>query len=279
MAEFDIVADRLASLRLAGARAGSSSDVGVATPSEGYAVQASTIRGGRLGTVVGWKNGPSKRKDFEGFGLSEPGTAPLFSRFLHDSGAVLPGCTGDAARHRLIAVEAEIGFVMASPLPARSSQAAPYTEQEVWAAVGEVVCAIEVCGNRLGFDGATPAQLVADCTNNVGVVLGTRVPRSALQGVALESVPVAIEINGRASASGTGASGAVDDRPLSSLAWLANFLSRDGASLFNGRHLERGDVVVSGACCLTQTVRPGDRFRCVFEGLGDVEMRVAGSRV
>ena len=274
------VAERLAALRLVGARAGQSSDVGVTTPSEGYAVQAATIRSGRLGTVVGWKNGPSKRKDFHAFGLSEPGTAPLFSRFLYDSGSTVPGHT-DSARHRLIAVEAEIGFVMARSLPPRPPRAASYTEEQVWAAVGEVVCAIEVCGNRLGFAGATPAQIMADCTNNAGVVLGTRVPRSLLeaQGVVLESVPVTFETNGRLAASGTGASGAVDDRPLSSLTWLANFLSRDGAGLFGGRHLERGDIVVSGACCLTQAVQPGDHFRCAFDGLGDVEMRVAGSRM
>ena len=74
--------------------------------------------------------------------------------------------------------EAEVAFVMGAALPPRAGQ--PYTEDEVWGAVKEVACALEVCGNRIGFNDPSPAQIMADCTNNAGVVLGSRCARDAV---------------------------------------------------------------------------------------------------
>jgi 2-keto-4-pentenoate hydratase len=60
--------------------------------------------------------------------------------------------------------------------------------------------------------------------------------------------------------------------PCVSVAWLANALLR------LGERLQAGQVILSGACTRMVPVAPGDRFRGVFAGLGEVTIAFAGEQ-
>ncbi|CAK0836404.1 unnamed protein product, partial [Prorocentrum cordatum] len=100
--------------------------------------------------------------------------APRVRRFLVDA----PACPPSAAV-QLFNVEAEVGVVMGSDLPARGD-GEPHSQDDVWGAVEAIVPCIEACGRRMteairkGAPGLAP---LADCMAAGGAVIGERLPR------------------------------------------------------------------------------------------------------
>ncbi|CAE8673217.1 unnamed protein product [Polarella glacialis] len=230
------------------------------SPREAYAVQAATVKlapGMGLGEVVGWKCGPCGQADYLKFGLSGPGAAPVFASGRSESPATLDFSPGSPAS--LTKLEAEFGFLMKHDLPPLKAAGGSetYSEEQVWAAVDCVVLCMEVCGSRYKPDvqaKLTGYQKMADCTNNLGVVLGPRVSKADLErtlgspgAAALSSVEVSLSMNGLALDRGKGSVGVVEGpdggSPLNSLVWLANHLQSEGLGL------KGGEVVVCGAAC------------------------------
>ena len=64
-----------------------------------------------------------------------------------------------------------------------------------------------------------------------------------------------------------GRSDAVLGNPVTAVAWLARTVAGFGV------RLRAGHLVLPGACARAVDVHPGDRFRAVFTGLGEVRLR------
>jgi 2-keto-4-pentenoate hydratase len=87
--------------------------------------------GGHCGWKMGWKGSFEERPILCG---------PMFGMGLFDSGTSV-----SLSAHRIFSAEAEFCITLGSALTPRSE---PYTEAEVWAAVGTVQLCIELCGAR-----------------------------------------------------------------------------------------------------------------------------------
>jgi 2-keto-4-pentenoate hydratase len=170
-----------------------------------YEVQAEMIKQGLLGGLKGWKVGAATPAAQEKLGIAEPFRGPIFANYVKESGAKVPwsqvGCV-------LSAVEVEFCFVMASSLPPRDT---PYTEDEVWGAVGHVTAAIEMAAQRstaiAPLCKETLGPAVADCAVNGLVVLGGAVPLAAVERAALPQLPATLAVTpaGGAAARAAGA--------------------------------------------------------------------------
>lgn len=285
----------------------------VPSVAQAYAVQASSISIAcpyGLGELAGWKCGPTTKAACLKNGLAEPGRAPIFASGRWESPAQLryaPTTTGSP-----IVVEAEFGFEMSDSLPPLPS-GADYSAEAVWAATAGLVLCLEVCGSRLApglrADTNYYAKL-ADCANNLGVVLGPRFSKTELWarvaslhgttdtlapldlGAALGAVEVRLSINGNEATKGRGCDGVVEasagegeagtPHPLRSLVWLANHLQR------NGLGLRKGEVVICGAACVAREKDFGLGSGCAggsasvaasFSGLGEVKAVITAAEV
>jgi 2-keto-4-pentenoate hydratase len=103
------------------------------------------------------------------------------------------------------------------------------------------------------------ALALADNAQQKTVILGSPVPLPAHP----EAIEARVIINGETVASGTG--DAVLGNPLNSVVWLAAKLAEFG------RSLKAGEIIMSGSFTRQFPIRPGDRIRCEFSGVGAVE--------
>jgi 2-keto-4-pentenoate hydratase len=163
-------------------------------------------------------------------------------------------------------VEAEFAFRFDRNLPSRPGA---YGLDEVLAAIGVLVPAIEIVGCRLegGFAGLGAIRLVADMTAHTAFVSG---PQTAeWLDLDLVSHPVSLLKNGRLVAEGSGAN--VLSGPFSVLKWTANHLSERGESIC------AGDIVTTGTCTGVTPIAQGDTLVADFGDLGRVELRLTGA--
>ncbi len=132
-------------------------------------------------------------------------------------------------------VEPEIAFVLQRDITPRT---APYTEDEVRAAIGEVRVVLELMASRYLYpDSVTWFETLADSVKHQGLFVGPVLPETSLEQT--NAFHLVIE----------GPSGVLFDRnvkhpqghPLKPLYWLVNFLSS------KGRKLEVGTVITTGS--------------------------------
>lgn len=228
---------------------------------EAYAVQDVfvALKAGQCGAVVGHKIALSSPKMRAMVGLHTPVAGQLHARQV-----VAGGASVRAADYGRLLVEFEIGFRMSADLPPRQ---APYSQEEVAAAVAAAMPAFELADDR-GADYTTLAaralELTADNAWNEGAVLGAavadwrRLDLAALRGRAF--------VNGVAVGEGRGADSM--GHPLAALQWVANHLAG------RGRALRRGDYVISGSLVTSKFPKAGDLLRFEAGALGAVELRV-----
>ena len=241
--------------------------------SVGRAMAASPLAariGGHCGWKMGWKGSMEERHALCG---------PLFG-----AGQLASGAEVSLSAMGVFSAEAEFCVVLGSALGART---APYAEAEVWAAVGRVDLAIELCGARQ-FRSEERLHYVADALLSAGVVRGPTVGSGAeLEPASLLAPKVRLLVGGAEVSSGD-ASNNPGDSPLASLTLLANELCVE-----RGLTLAAGTVVICGHCCIAglegrpspsmpsgpkrpewggAAWRAGDTLRAEFEGLGAVEV-------
>jgi 2-keto-4-pentenoate hydratase len=189
--------------------------------------------------------------------------APLAGR-LHARQVVRGPASVRAADYGRLLVEFEIAVRMAADLPAK---AGPYTFEQVSAAVGTVMPALELADDR-GADYATlPArglELAADNAWNEGAVLGE--PNADWRRSDLATVTGVAFVNGEIVGEGHGADSM--GHPFAALAWVANHLASRGGGL------RRGDIVITGSLVTSQFPRARDRIRFEAGVLGSVELQV-----
>jgi 2-keto-4-pentenoate hydratase len=169
-----------------------------------------------------------------------------------------------AADYGRLLVEFEIAFRIGEDIPADEAQ---LTQERLAHAVAAAMPAFELADDR-GADYATLAhrglELAADNAWNEGVVLGAPVTTwrqldlGTLRGIAC--------INGKPVGEGRGADSM--GHPLAALAWIARHLAR------RGRHLRRGDIVITGSLVTSKFPQAGDQLRFEAGSLGAVELQV-----
>jgi 2-keto-4-pentenoate hydratase len=153
--------------------------------------------------------------------------------------------------------------VLARDLPAR---AAPYTEDEVRAAVGEVRLVLELIGCRY----ADPADLssvemLADNGNNQGLYVGPAIAHPWQQSLAA----LALTISGPDGPILARDGRHPDAHPLRPLAWLANEL---GSARWGGRGLAAGQIVTTGSYAGVLRVPLATTLAIRFGDLGTIDV-------
>jgi 2-keto-4-pentenoate hydratase len=223
---------------------------------EGYAIQAALARQSAA-PVQGWKIAATSTAGQRHIGVDGPLAGRLLAEMIVPDGATLP-----FGANRMAVAEVEFAFRMARDLTPR---AAPYTVEEVVAAVAALHTAIEVPDSRLvDFASAGAAQLIADNACAHAFVLGPDAPE-AWRGLDLAAHRVTGRVAGRLEREGIGANVLGD--PRLALAWLANELSAQGVTL------GAGQVVTTGTCLVPMEVAPGDVVEADYGVLGRVSLR------
>jgi 2-keto-4-pentenoate hydratase len=221
------------------------------TAADAYAIQLHNIRR-RGGTVVGHKVGLSSKAMQEMMGVDEPDYGHLLADMrLAESEPV------DAGRYCYPRVEIEVAFLLGADLPG-----ADCTEQDVLDATEAFAPSIELIDSRITDWKISLADTIADNASSAGFVVGaSRVPPGDLDPRGIAAVlyrgaePVA-----------QGRSDAVLGNPVTAVAWLARTVARFGV------RLRAGHLIMPGACARAVDARPGDEFRAVFSGLGEVRL-------
>ena len=226
-----------------------------------------------LGKHIGWKCGACDEAAWKRMGLMEPFRAPLFSRRIYDSPSEV-----NKAGDNVFLLEAEFAFMLGKSLPPRENQ--EYTTAEVWDAVSLIAPAIEIVGSRWSNtirEKALDLQVIADGGVNVGAALGRgiRVEQARRD---LDAVDVSFIVNGDVAVCGSGAK--VLGHPITSLTWLANHLCKYGVSTQDSKYggsgpgLAKGDIVMSGACCMLFDFNAGDEVIADFSDFGQVKVSI-----
>jgi 2-keto-4-pentenoate hydratase len=221
------------------------------TAADAYEIQLRNIRR-RPAPVVGHKVGLSSRAMQEMMGVDEPD----YGHLLEDM-RVFEDVPADAGRYCYPRVEIEVAFLLGADLPGPEC-----TEADVLAATEYVAPSIELIDSRIVDWRISIADTIADNASSAGFVVGAgRVRPSDID---IRAIDATLWRNDEVVAQGR--SDAVLGNPVTAVAWLARTVAGFGV------RLRAGHLVLPGACARAVDVRPGDRFRASFVGLGDVSL-------
>lgn len=207
------------------------------------------------GAIAGRKIALSSTAMQEMCGIPHPVAGVFFARDVLPSPA-----TVSAAAFRRLGVEFELAFEIARDIPAAG---APQSPETVRALVAAVRPAFELVDDRGADYGAIDAfTLVAGNAWCSGVVLGE--PIGGWEELDIENLPASVNQEGRdPEQTSTGAAA-----PLTSLAWVLNFMRTQKLAVGAGEH------VITGSTVRTRFPAPGDRLGYDIAGLAAVEMAV-----
>ena len=230
---------------------------------DAYAVQNAIYRAkkeqGR--SVVGWKIGLTSKAMQHALNIDIPDSGILFDDMVFDHGATVP-----AGRFIQPRIEAEIAFVMKSPIGG-----AEVTRTEVIAATDYVAPSIEILDTRiLRIDPETKAtrtvfDTISDNAANAGVILGSE--RRAVDAFDLRWVGAITSRNGEVEETGLGA-GVLND-PVESIVWLARRMAHYGQAN------EPGQIILSGSFIRPVECPAGTQFHADFGAFGSVDIAFA----
>lgn len=184
---------------------------------------------------------------------AEPTRGVIYADTIHASPARIP-----AAEVPQCGVEGEVAFVFRRDLPPR---AAPYSRDEVAAAV-DACAAIEVVTSRYqNLDKASVLEKLADCISNGAFVHAA--PIADWRSLQLGKLPVTLTVNGAPVLQQIGGHPSGD--PLGVAVALVNMMrERVG--------VRAGQFVTCGSCTGLRFLKPGDVCGVRFEGLGTGEV-------
>lgn len=215
---------------------------------EAYAVQAALS-----GTLFGWKIAATSESGQKHINVA----GPLAGRIMSDT-VIADGGTASMKGNAMRVGEPEFAFGMGRDLPPR---AAPYTVDEVLAAVDSLHPAIEIPNSRFAdFASAGEAQLIADNACAHLFVLGAATNANWRAMDLVEQRPQITLRGQRYLGHGKNVLG----DPRIALVWLANELRGLGIPL------RAGEVVTTGTCHPPLPIQAGDRFVADFGALGKV---------
>lgn len=232
------------------------------TLDDAYAIQsaqmAQKLAQGRR--VIGWKIGLTSKAMQDALGIDTPDSGVIYDDMLFQTGDTVP-----AGRFIQPRIEAEIAFVMKSPLEGE------VTRDDVLAATDYVCPSIEILDTRIQrVDPQTGTarvifDTVSDNAANAGIVLGTE--RHDPAKVDLRWAGAIVKKNDEVVATGLGA--AVLDDPVTGLVWLARRMGQ------YGQRIVAGQVVLSGSFIGPVECPPGTRIAADFGTFGRVDIDFA----
>ena len=231
-----------------------SGEARVTTLEEAYRIQTAVTEGWD-DEIAGWKVGATAVQVQKLFGVSEPAYGPVFRKTVFQSPARVPA----RSFHHLM-LETEFAFQFGHDLPSRP---APYSRDEILAAVDALIPAFEIVSprfNRLTVDKFP--QVVADFCANGGAILGA--PVENWRKIDLPAHGVKLFMNAEHRQDGLGS--AVLGDPINVLEWLVNKFSRQGQGLL------RGQFVLTGTMTGIHTAQAGQNAVADFGDLGKVEV-------
>lgn len=200
--------------------------------------------------VVGWK-------------LAAPPSADVISAPLFDIECLASDAVVEKAELLRDGVECELALRIDHTLPGGGC-----TRDQVMAAVGAVMPAFELLCSRLPSKFASPREhIVADGMGQGAVVLGA--PFHGWRTLELDNLRVKLWADDALVVDTQGGNPFGD--PLRAIALLADHLAQRGLAL------EAGSFVLTGSHTGVHRARPGERLRCVFEGVGQVALTLGKS--
>jgi len=214
---------------------------------EAYAVQ-DLVTGGLDADLGGWKtSAPDPHSD--------PIAAPIYSALLHRTGTQVP-----ASELFVIGIEGEIAFRMKRDLPPLGR---PYSREDLLAATGEMLPAIEIVDTRM-TNGLEESRhlILADNQSNGGLVIGLRIVN--WRNLNLSRQAASVTVNGQVKYSGIGANRAGDLFRL--MAWAADHCAT------RKRPIRAGDIITTGTYTGMILVEPGAEVVVEFPEIGRVEV-------
>lgn len=232
------------------------------TMDDAYAIQSALMAAKQAAgrKVVGWKIGLTSKAMQYALGIDIPDSGVLFDDMVFDHGVTVP-----AGRFIQPRIEAEIAFVMKSPLSGDVSR------NDVIAATDYVAPSIEILDTRIlradPVTGQTRNVLdtISDNAANAGIVLGDK--RHAIDAHDLRWVGAITSRNGAVEETGLGA-GVLND-PVESVVWLARRMGQYGQAI------EPGQVILSGSFIRPVECPPGSELRADFGPFGAVDIAFA----
>lgn len=224
---------------------------------EGYAIQAALERQSS-GKLFGWKIAATSEAGQKHINVA----GPMAGRIMSDT-VIADGGTAPMKGNEMRVGEPEFAFRMGRDLPPR---AAPYTVDEVLAAVETLHPAIEIPDSRFAdFARAGEAQLIADNACAHLFVLGAA---TSADWRAMDPVAERPQITLRGEHYVGHGRNVLGD-PRVALAWLANELRGLGLTL------RAGEVVTTGTCHPPLPIQAGDHLAVDFGVLGKVSVGFA----
>lgn len=175
---------------------------------------------------------------------------PIFKHTISrgDAVAILP-TSGQAA------IEPELAFVFKDSLPVRDT---PYTQEEVYAAIGEVRIALELMKSRFADNSECGfVELLADGLLNQGLYLGPQVA----------ATPAEIDFLLTVGTETKAVKGEHPNQdPMIPLHWLANKLNELGLGI------EAGQPVITGSYAGILHVAMNQKVTIAYQGLAEMTM-------
>ncbi|MBH5385358.1 2-keto-4-pentenoate hydratase [Bradyrhizobium diversitatis] len=224
---------------------------------EGYAIQAALERQSS-GKLFGWKIAATSEAGQKHINVA----GPMAGRIMSDT-VIADGGAAPMKGNEMRVGEPEFAFRMGRNLPPR---AAPYTVDEVLAAIETLHPAIEIPDSRFAdFVSAGEAQLIADNACAHLFVLGAPTIANWRAMDLIEERPQITLRGERYVGHGRNVLG----DPRVALAWLANELSGLGITL------RAGQVVTTGTCHPPLPIAAGDHLAVDFGVLGKVSVGFA----
>jgi 2-keto-4-pentenoate hydratase len=218
---------------------------------EAAEVQAAVTR--RLDArVAGWKIGYTPQ--------GVPVAAPIFDRFLKQSGAHFPMRAASAW-----GVEPEIAVRLGADLPRRIVQS--YTREDILSAVDAVLVGIEIVASRIIDHKSAPFLLfLADNIGNAGYAFGP--DKRHWQELDLANLRATLTINGEVVHDAVGGHPTVD--PLKPLLDYANAQSdRLGG-------LRAGQIITTGSLCGLVSVEGPGEVTAAIDRIGEARLYIHG---
>lgn len=228
-----------------------------ANRADGYAIQAQFDR--LSGTKrVGWKIAATSLAGQRHIGVEGPLLGRIFAARCH-----APGTAISLIGNRMRVAEPEFAFRFGRTLEPRP---APYSVDEVMAAVGSLHLALELPDSRFGdFVRAGGPSLIADNACAHELLLGPAVDTD-WRSLDLSRHPVRGIVHARYDRVGSGANVLGD--PLLALTWSVNELATLGIAI------AAGEFVTTGTAVQPLEILPGDRITGDFGLLGTIELTI-----
>jgi 2-oxo-hept-3-ene-1,7-dioate hydratase len=228
------------------------------TMDDAYAVQAAYVaqRHAQGRKTIGWKIGLTSKAMQYALNITTPDSGVLLDDMVFEDGATIP-----AGRFIQPRIEAELAFVMKSPL-----QGPGVSVTDVLNATDYILPALEILDTRIlrvdptSGKTRTIVDTISDNAANAGIVTGGR----AMRPDAFDPRWAGAIVMRNAEVEETGLGAGVLNQPARGVAWLANRLG------LYGQRIEAGQIVLSGSFIRPVEARHGDTILADFGPMGTV---------